>query len=261
MTSLMRRSGLLCAALAMLLSFDPARGDDAPKLGVFATASLRNAIDEIAPAYREASGVRLIATYASSSALAKQIEQGAPADVFISADLDWMDYLAERKLIETGTRRPLLGNGLVLIAPSSSTIRLDIRPGFALAQALGEGRLSLGEVRAVPAGRYAKAALESLGVWASVEGKLAQAENVRAALAFVALGETPLGIVYRTDALAEPKVKIIAEFPAGSHPPIVYPAAVTASARAPDNARAFIAWLSTAGPSVIFERLGFSVVE
>ena len=189
-------------------------------------------------------------SYAASSALAKQIEEGAPADVFVSADLDWMAYLAERDLVQPDTEVELLGNRLALVAPADSEAAAAIAPGFDLAGLLGDGRLAIANVDAVPAGRYGKAALEALGVWESVS-ELAQAENVRAALALVALGEAPLGIVYATDAAAEPAVRTVGVFPEDTHPPIVYPAAATAEA-GPDAA-AFLAFLQSAPARAIFE--------
>src|SRR6185312_4589474 len=179
-------------------------------LTVFAAASLKNALDDANAAFTKATGVKVTASYAASSALAKQIEQGAPADVFISADLQWMDYVGERKLIKPDTRVNLLGNKLVLIAPADSKIaKVTIGQGFDIAKLAGSGRIAVADVNAVPAGRYAKAALEKLGAWAAAEPKLAQAENVRATLAFVARDETPIGIVYETDAKVEPRVKVI----------------------------------------------------
>ena len=180
------------------------------------------------PPARPKSGEKATISYAASSALAKQIEQGAPADVFFSADLDWMKYLSERKLIKPDTETELLGNRIVLVAPADSSAATEIAPNFDLAGLLGDGRLAMANVDAVPAGKYGKAALETLGVWASVEGKVAQAENVRAALALVSTGEAPLGIVYQTDAKADPKVKVVGIFPQDTHPPIVYPVAETA---------------------------------
>lgn len=228
---------------------------------VFAAASLKNALDEAAAAYTAASGNMVSASYAASSALAKQIEQAAPADIFISADLEWMDDLDRKGLVAKTTRHNLLGNTLVLVAPASSTLALKIEPGFGLAGALGEGRLAVGDVKSVPAGRYAKASLEALGVWASVEGKLAPAENVRAALALVAQGEAPLGIVYKTDAAPEPKVKVIGEFPESSHAPIIYPIAMTARAEQSAAARSLLAFLRAPEAAAIFTKHGFQVLK
>jgi len=226
---------------------------------VFAAASMKNALDDVDDAYSKQRGVKIVASYAASSALMKQIEQGAPADVFLSADLKWMDYGAERKLISTATRINLLGNRLVLIAPKDSkTNTVTIAPGFDLAALAGSGRIAVGDVRAVPAGLYAKAALEKLGVWAAVEPKLAMAENVRAALVLVARGEAPFGIVYETDAKIDPGVKIVGVFPEDSHPPIIYPVAMTATAKA--DAAAYLDFLRTAAAKAIFEHYGFTVL-
>ena len=225
---------------------------------VFAAASLKNALDAAAAAYQTATGNSTTISYAASSALAKQIEQGAPADVFISADLDWMDYVAKAKLIKDDTRSNLLGNSLVLIEPATSKTELKIEKGFDLAKALGDGHLAVGNVKAVPAGKYALAALTKLEVWPSVEAKIAQAENVRAALALVAQGEAPFGIVYKTDAVAEPKVRVVDTFPEDSHAPIIYPIAVTVSAKEGDAAKAFVDFLKSAPVKEIFAKQGFS---
>lgn len=219
---------------------------------VFAAASMREALDEVAAR----APVRTIASYASSSVLAKQIAAGAPAQVFISADLAWMDYLEQRNAIRKDSRRNLLGNRLVLIAPAGSAVQTNIETGFPLARLLGNGRLALGDPGHVPAGKYARAALESLGVWDSVLGRLAPAENVRAALALVARGESPLGVVYATDAAAEAKVRVVGAFAEGSHAPIVYPAALTAKATGP--AGAFLDFLGAPAARRIFERHGFT---
>lgn len=227
---------------------------------VFAAASLKTALDRIASAWKKASGKNLTRSYAASSALAKQIEAGAPADVYLSADLRWMDWLAARELIDETTRKNLLGNALVLIAPKTSDIALEIAPDFELAQALGDGPLAMGEPNAVPAGTYAKAALETLGVWKTVEPKIAGAENVRVALAYVARGETPLGIVYATDAKSEPNVRIIGTFPAETHPPIVYPVARTATSKNPE-AKTFMDFLGSPEARTIYEDEGFTVLE
>jgi molybdate transport system substrate-binding protein len=228
---------------------------------VFAAASLKNALDKAIADYSGSGGNKVVASYAASSALAKQIEQGAPADIFISADLDWMDYLAKAKLIKDDTRSNLLGNTLVLISPTSSAIPLKITQGFPLAAMLGDGRLAVADVKSVPAGKYAKAALEKLGVLESVESKFAQAENVRAALALVATGEAQLGIVYRTDAHAEPKVRIVDTFPENTHPPIIYPIAATANAKDPAAAAAFIGYLKGPKARADFTEAGFSTPE
>ena len=228
-----------------------------PPLMVFAAASLKNALDEVNSAFAARTGTKVTASYAASSALMKQIENGAPADVFISADLDWMDFGAQRKLINDGTRVELLGNRLVLIAPKDSKIGpVRIVPGFDLAQLAGNGRVVTGDVRAVPVGKYAKAALEKLEAWQKAQPKLAITENVRAALTLVARGEAVLGIVYTTDAKVEPNVKVVGIFPADSHPPIVYPAALTATAR--PGALEYLAFLRSPAAKTIFERDGFT---
>lgn len=227
------------------------------RITVFAAASLKNALDDANAAFTKATGLKVVASYEASSALAKQIEQGAPADVFISADLRWMDYANAHKLIKPDTRVNLLGNKLVLIAPKDS--RLDhvaIGDGFDIAKLAGDGRIAVADVKAVPAGLYAKAALEKLGAWTAAEPKLAQAENVRATLAFVARGETPVGIVYETDARIEPKVKIIGAFPDGSYPPVTYPVAATANGKT--TAARYLSFLATPASKAIFERYGFS---
>jgi len=224
---------------------------------VFAAASMKNALDDVDAAFTAKDGIKVVASYAASSALMKQIEQGAPADVFLSADVNWMDYGSKKKLIKDDWRFNLLGNRLVLIAPKDSKIdNVTIGPGFDLAALVGNGRIAVGDVRAVPAGLYAKAALEKLGAWAAVEAKLAMAENVRAALVLVARGEAPLGIVYETDAKIERGVKIVGVFPEDSHPPIIYPVALTLTAK-PDAAT-YLAFLRTQAAKSVFERYGFS---
>jgi molybdate transport system substrate-binding protein len=227
------------------------------QLTIFAAASLKNALDDVNASFSKATGFKLTASYAASSALAKQIEQGAPADIFISADLRWMDYVGERKLIKPDTRFNLLGNKLVLIAPADSKIAdVTIAQGFDIATLAGAGRIAVADVSAVPAGRYAKAALEKLGAWAAAKPKLAQAENVRATLAFVARDETPIGIVYETDAKVEPKVKVIGAFPDDSYPPVTYPVAETATAKR--SASQYLHFLRTPAAKAIFEKYGFS---
>ncbi|MCW5693754.1 MAG: molybdate ABC transporter substrate-binding protein [Pseudolabrys sp.] len=235
----------------------PAAAQDT--LTVFAAASMKNALDDANAAFTKATGIKVTASYAASSALAKQIESGAPADVFISADLKWMDYVADKKLIKTDSRYNLLGNRLVLIAGKDSKLaNVTIEPGFDIAALAGDGRIAVADVKAVPAGLYAKAALEKLGAWAKVEPKLAMGENVRATLAFVARGETPIGIVYETDAKVEPNVKIIATFPDNSYPPVTYPVAATTNAK-PDAGK-YLAFLRGDAAKAIFEKYGFSVL-
>jgi molybdate transport system substrate-binding protein len=226
-------------------------------LTVFAAASMKNAIDDINAEVARRTTIKVSASYAASSALAKQIENGAPADVFASADLEWMDYAAQKKLIKDETRVSLLGNRLVLIAPKDSKIDVvAVGPGLDLVKLAGDGRIATGDVRAVPVGKYAKAALEKLGAWAAAEPKFAMAENVRAALTLVGRGEATLGIVYETDAKVEPNVKIVGRFPEDSHPPIVYPVAATAGAK-PDTAR-YLSFLRSQTAKTIFEKYGFT---
>ena len=226
---------------------------------VFAAASLKNALDDVDAAFTKQTGVKVVTSYDASSALMKQIESGAPADAFLSADLKWMDYGVEKKVINESTRLNLLGNVLVLIAAKDAKIdHVDIKPGFDLAKLAGDGRIATGDVKAVPVGLYAKAALEKLGLWASVEPKMAMAVNVRAALAYVARGEAPLGIVYATDAKIEPGVKVIGVFPDNSHDPIIYPMAATVNAK-PETMQ-YLAFLRSSAAKPIFEGYGFSVL-
>jgi len=227
-----------------------------PTLLVFAAASLTDALEAADQAFSAVSHISVKTSYAASSVLAKQIEAGARADVFLSADREWMDYLQTRHLLREGTRVELLGNSLVLIAPADSPVQLSIAPGFPLVQALNGGRLASADPDSVPAGMYARAALMQLGVWGSVEPHLARAENVRAALAFVARGETPLGIVYGTDARAEKRVRVVGAFPQDSHPPIVYP--VAATQRAQPQAARYLEFLQGAAAREIFARYGFT---
>jgi molybdate transport system substrate-binding protein len=230
-----------------------------PRLLVFAAASLKNSLDAITAEWRKENGKQATISYAASSTLAKQIENGAPADLFISADIDWMDYLQQRRLIDPATRIDLLGNTLVLVAPKDSTASVTIGPGFPLADLLGGGRLAMADPGGVPAGRYGKAALTTLGVWPAVVGRIAAAENVRAALLLVARGEAPLGIVYRTDAAVEPGVKIIGTFPSDAHPPIVYPMALTRTTS--QDAPAFASYLRGPVARTAFEVQGFVVID
>ena len=235
----------------------PVRAADAPdqELLVFAAASLTNALDEVAALYTHQTQQHVKFSYAASSALARQLEAGARADVFFSADLEWMDYVQTRNLIDRSTRRNVLSNRLVLVAPAGSKIELKIAPGFGLAAALGKDRLATGDPASVPVGKYARSALISLGVWNEVADKLVRADNVRSALAFIARGETPLGIVYETDARIEKHVRIVDFFPADSHLPIVYPIAVTSLAR--PAARQFVEFLQSAPAQEAFKKYGF----
>jgi molybdate transport system substrate-binding protein len=249
------------ALVAVLLAADarPASAQDSGIL-LFAAASLKNALDAIDDQYQKDTGKHVAASLAASSTLAKQIESGAPADIFISADLDWMDYVAQKNLIKADTRKNLLGNELVLIAPKDSALTLTIAPHFDLAKLLAGGKLAMADTSAVPAGKYGKAALEKLGVWDQVSGQIAQAENVRAALALVARNEAPLGIVYQTDAAAEPGVKIVATFPGDTHPPIIYPIALLAGSKNPD-ASGYLQYLESAKARPLFEKQGFTVLQ
>lgn len=226
---------------------------------VFAAASLKDALDSVNQAWEKKTGHHALISYAATSSLAKQIDQGAPADVFLSADLRWMNYVEKKKLIKPATRSNLLANQLVLIAPKSSTIHVKIKKGFPLAKLLGQGKLAMANVDAVPAGIYGKESLVSLGVWNSVKANVAQAQNVRAALALVARGEVPLGIVYRTDAIAESRVRVVDVFPAKSHKPIIYPAAILASSKNP-QAKAFLAFVESAAAKPLFKAQGFTVL-
>jgi molybdate transport system substrate-binding protein len=249
----------LSLVLALLLAFGlglPAAAQG--QVTIFAAASLRNALDQAAADYaKETKTPAPQISYDSSSTLARQIEQGAPADLFISADTDWMDYLAKKGLIRANTRVDLFTNRLALIAPKDSTVKLDIKPGLPLASALGAGRLAMAG-SAVPAGRYGEAALKSLGVWDQVKDRTVRGENVRSALQFVARGEAPLGIVYDTDALTETGVRIVGLFPDSSHPRIVYPgAAITAN----PQAAAFLAWLHGPKGAAAFKPFGFTALK
>jgi molybdate transport system substrate-binding protein len=249
------------AHAAPLASTGNAGGPGAPTDGpllVFAAASLADVLDEINRAYSARSGIDVRASYAASSVLARQIESGAPADVFIGADREWMDYLQERHLLRDGSRRDLLGNTLVLVGPAGGTLQLKIAPGVDLTGALGSGRLAIGDPDSVPAGMYAQAALTRLGVWDHVKDRLARADNVRTALEYVARGESPLGIVYGTDARAEKRVRVVGVFPADTHPPITYPVALTAGAHR--GAEHYSEFLRGDTARQIFTRRGFVVL-
>jgi molybdate transport system substrate-binding protein len=251
-----RLAGIL-AALVMLwgAASSPATAED-KTLTVFAAASMKNALDDIDAAFAAKTGIKVSASYAASSTLAKQIEQGAPADIFVSADTDWMDYAVSKRTIDEPTRVNLLGNSIVLIAPKDSKIdNVPIGPGFDLAKLAGDGRIATGDVKSVPVGKYAKAALEKLGAWQAAEPKFAMAESVRAALLLVARGEAALGIVYSTDAKVESGVKIVGTFPADTHPPIIYPVAATATAK--PEAKAYLDYLHSAAAKAVLEKYGF----
>jgi molybdate transport system substrate-binding protein len=254
----MKRPARLVAILAVLLgsSLSPAQAQD-DSLTVFAAASMKNALDEVNHAYTAKSGVKVTSSYAASSVLARQIEQGAPADIFISADLEWMDYAAAKKDIDQASRTSLLGNSIVLIAAGDSKFAdVTIAQGFDLAKLAGNGKIATGDVKSVPVGKYAKAALEKLGSWTAAEPKFAMAESVRAALTLVSRGEAPLGIVYATDAKIDPGVKVIGTFPADSHPAIIYP--VAATTRAKSESADYLTFLKGSLSKTIMEKYGFT---
>ncbi len=244
-------SGLWLAGLTPSLAADPPK----PELLVFAAASLTNVLGELSTSWTSTSGVPVKLSFAASSVLARQVEAGGKADLFISADQEWMDYLQARGLIDKPTRRNLVGNRLVLIAPADSKVELKIAPGFPLTAALGGGRLATGDPDTVPVGRYARSALTSLGLWDEIQDRLVRADNVRSAMMFVARGEVPLGIVYTTDALIDPKVRIVDTFPANTHAPITYPGAVINDGRS--EAIAYLNFLSGPQASETWKRFGF----
>jgi molybdate transport system substrate-binding protein len=248
---------MLVGALAILFASPAALGVN---VTVFAAASLKGALDEQAKAFEATTGHKVIVSYGASNALARQIEAAAPADIFISADLDWMDYVAQRKLLAADTRFNLLHNTLVLVAPSSSAASLKIAPNFGLAAALGKDKLAIANPDSVPAGKYGKRALEKLGVWASVEKQLVRTENVRVALVLVSRGEAPFGIVYKTDARADKGVRVVDTFPPDSYPPIVYPAAAIASSTSV-AARPFLEYLRSKSAEVVWEKHGFGLPQ
>ena len=229
----------------------------AASLTVFAAASLRDALEALATRFQSDTGDKVIFSFGGSNALARQIEAGAPADIFLSADTDWMDYLDARHLLAPGTRANLLRNALVLVAPASSTSTLKIGPGFGLGSALGSGKLAMANPDSVPAGKYGKSALQALGVWEHVEKQVARTENVRAALTLVSRGEAAYGIVYETDALAEHAVRILDRFPPSTHPAIVYPIAILERSNS-SSARAFVAYLESPEARTTWEKFGFS---
>ncbi len=248
---------LIPTALASLLFASSAMAAD---VNVFAAASMKNAIDEIGAAWKAKSGHAITATYAASSALAKQIEAAAPADVFISADEAWMDDLAGKNLIKADSRKDIVGNTLVIVAAKDSKLAVDLGEKPNLVETLGKEKLAMADVKAVPAGKYGKAALESLKLWDAVSAQVAVQENVRAALALVATGEAKLGIVYGSDATVEPKVEVAATFPDTTHAPILYPAAVVAATTNAD-AQGFVDFLKGDEAKAIFKKDGFKVLE
>lgn len=252
----MRWWAIVMVALSVAAAQIHAHAQERAGVTVFAAASLKEALDEVVRRFESGKGGRIRVSYAASSALARQIEKGAPADIFISADLDWMDHLEKRGLIRATTRGNLLSSRLVLIVPADSKAVLTIAPGFPLATALGDRRLAMPDPDSVPAGKYGRAALEALGVWPDVAPKVARAENVRAALALVARGEAPFGIGYSTDAMAERKVRVIGEFAAHLHPPIVYPVALTSESKS-GTAEVLLRFLRSAEARSVWQQYGF----
>ncbi|MEO8309380.1 MAG: molybdate ABC transporter substrate-binding protein [Pseudomonadota bacterium] len=249
----MTRKSLLTGMLLLIAAWSAQAAQQV--LTVFAAASLTDVMEDVGKVYTSKTKVAVRFSFAASSVLARQVESGAPADVFVSADQEWMDYLAARKLIQPATRRDVVTNALVLVAPSDSKLQLKIAPGFALTAALGQkGRIATGDPSSVPVGKYARAALTKLGVWSSVENRIIPADNVRTALNFVARGEAPLGIVYATDAKAESKVRVVDTFPAATHELIAYPAAALSKSA---DAAAFVTFLGSESARGIFDKAGF----
>ena len=251
------RSLRALAVAAFLAVALPAHADD---VVVFAAASLKPALDTLLESPEAKAIGKIRPSYGASSQLARQIEAGAPAAVFVSADRDWMDYVAQKDLVEPGTRVDLLGNALVVVAPKESTATIDVARPASFAAALGDGRLAMAEPNSVPAGKYGKAALTKLGIWSGIEARVVAADNVRAALNFVVRGEAPLGIVYRSDAVSEPTVRIVATFPADSHETIVYPLALVRG-HVSDAAKNVHALLRAPAARAVFQKYGFDVVD
>jgi molybdate transport system substrate-binding protein len=260
MTAVKKIAGLWLMFGAFLCA-PPSIAADNPKDGitVFAAASLTDVLQELGDGFTKDSSVPVRFSFAASSTLARQIENGAPADMFFSADLEWMDYLQARKLIEPATRHDVLGNRLVLIAPTDSQVMLKIQPHFALAATLGKDRLATGDPDSVPVGRYAREALTNLGVWDEVSARLVRADSVRSALVFVDRGEAAFGIVYLTDALVDKKVRVVDEFPANTHKAIIYPVALTPMAK--EDAAKFLSFIRGPAGNVAFQRYGFTVLH
>ncbi len=262
MSGAKRRTGegflrrLMLVALLACLAASGARAGD---LLVFAAASTKDAMDEVALGFGAATGNEVTLSFANSGELAKQIENGAPAALFVSADGKWMDYLAERSLIAADSRRDLLSNSLVLIAPKDSGLSIELRPGVALKAALGDGKLAMADPDVAPVGRYGKAALETLGLWAEIEPILVRTKDVRATMALVERGEAAAGILYATDAKGSGGARVVAEFAAATHPPIAYPMAIVTE-HDDATARAFADYLAGAQAKAIFERFGFIVL-
>lgn len=248
------------AAIGMVVASFVGSAAAADSVTIFAAASMKNALDAANAEWQKESSKGTTVSYAASSTLAKQIEAGAPADVFISADLAWMDYVAKKNLIQPATRSNLLGNRIVLVAPKDKADQVEIKEGFDLSSLVGDGKLAMGEVSSVPAGKYGKAALEKLGAWPAVEGKIAGAESVRAALALVSRGEASYGIVYQTDAAADAGVAIVGTFPESSHPPIIYPIALLSESKNADAA-VYLDFLKSPKAAPFFEAEGFSILK
>jgi len=251
----MTRSIALWAACALSFASSGHAAPENSALTVFGAASLTSVLQDLGDAFTKETSIAVKFSFAASSTLARQIENGAPADIFVSADTDWMDYLEARHLMQESTRRDVAGNRLALIAPANSTVTLKIGPHFPLAAALGRGRLATGDPGAVPVGRYAESALRQLGVWTQVSDRIVRAESVRSALTFVDRGEAPLGIVYKTDALIDRKVRVVDVFPADTHAPIVYPAALTRAAR--PGAAKFLGFMAGPAAAATFKSYGF----
>jgi molybdate transport system substrate-binding protein len=244
------------AAAACLFALQSFAADSDKGITVFAAASLTNVLQDLGDAFTKDTPVPVRFSFAASSALARQIENGSRADMFFSADLEWMDYLQARNLIQPATRHDMLGNQLVLIAPVDSKVNLKIEPHFALAAAIGNGRLATGDPDSVPVGRYAHEALAKLGVWDEIAARMVRADSVRSALAFVDRGEAAFGIVYATDAMIDKKVRVVDAFPANSHMPIIYPAALTAGSK-PEAAK-FLAYIRGPAGDLAFQHYGFT---
>jgi molybdate transport system substrate-binding protein len=253
-----RRARLL--ALALTAVFAMPAGAFAAEITVFAASSLKTALDAIAADWEQQTGNTVLISYDSSAKLAKQIQEGAPADLFLSASKQWMDTLADAGLVKDDSRKTLLGNTLILVAADKSAPPVTIAAGFDLAGLVGDSKLAMGLVESVPAGQYGKEALTNLGIWDAVEPKVAQADNVRAALKLVGSGEAAYGIVYGSDAISEPSVAVVGTFPEDSHKPILYPAAVTATSTAPE-AQAFLDGLSSDAAAAVFTAQGFIVLK
>ncbi|WP_051958072.1 molybdate ABC transporter substrate-binding protein [Desulfobacter vibrioformis] len=252
-----RWSVFFCLIFSALM-LSPLALAQAESIRIFAAASTTNAVGDIINAYTAETGKAVVPSFASSSTLAKQIDQGAPADMYLSANPKWMDFIEGKDLVEPGTRTNLLGNRITLIQPLSGELDIEISKDMDLAGILGDDKLAMGDPDHVPAGIYGRKALESLGLWESVSPKVARAKDVRAALALVERAEAPLGIVYATDAAISKKIKVVAVFPEHTHPPIIYPACII-KGKANDDAKAFFEFLKSPKAAEIFKTYGFSI--